>query len=305
MSLYDERLKRTLDAIHMDPVDKIPFSYSGPAYVARREGLKMSTFVSDFAAATEASVKFCQSHPGIDSIHSPVMAVGLLPMLWLTQVRRPGVELPDDELWQLDEQEIISYDDYQKILDMGYGPWLDAFLKEKLDDPMAKMVPFFQYWPTTVERMTKEAQVPIMNYSTGSTAFEGLCGGRTLMSFFDDIAEEPELIKQVMDNAHEYNMQSFCAQLDATHPPFVWVGGWRAAPSMLSHDTWMDLVWPYLKPMILACVERNVVPVLHFDSCWDREIETLKELPAKTRMAKGAEIIVESTRADAPFRSKR
>ena len=39
MTLYDERLARTLNAIHMEPVDKIPFSYSGPAYVARSQGI--------------------------------------------------------------------------------------------------------------------------------------------------------------------------------------------------------------------------------------------------------------------------
>ena len=37
MSLYQERLARTINAIQMKPVDKIPYSYSGPAYMTPRE----------------------------------------------------------------------------------------------------------------------------------------------------------------------------------------------------------------------------------------------------------------------------
>ena len=302
MSLFDERLKRTLDAIAMKPVDKIPFSYSGPAYVAKRQGVKIADFVNDFTKATDASIGFCRSHPGIDSIHSPIMPVASLPTLWLTQVKIPGVDLPDDVLWQLDERENIKFDDYEKILQMGYGPWLDEYLKTRMDDPMSKMGAFIQAFPVTAGRMAEEAQVPIMNMASTGTAFEGLCGGRQLMNFFDDIAEEPELVKKVLDKAHEHVYQNWCAQLDATHPFAVWVGGWRVAPELLSHATWMEFVWPYLKPLILACTDRGILPILHFDSCWDSEIETLKELPEKkcllmldgtTDMRKAREILDE------------
>ena len=36
---YEARLARTLAAISMAPVDKIPFSYNGPAYLARESGM--------------------------------------------------------------------------------------------------------------------------------------------------------------------------------------------------------------------------------------------------------------------------
>lgn len=281
MSLFEQRLKRTMDAVAMKPVDKIPFSYSGPAYVAHRQKVKIADFLSDYAKAVDASVDFCKTHPGIDSMHSHMMPASMLTLLWLAKVKLPGVELPDDELWQLDEKENISFDDYEKILQMGYGAWLEDYLVNRMGNPMAKMGAFFEYFPESIRRMTMEAGVPIMNYASTGTAFEGLCGGRQLMNFFEDLVDEPELMKKVLDNAHEYTYKSFCAQLDAMKPPAVWVGGWRVAPALLSHDTWMEFVWPYLKPLIMACVERNVLPVLHFDSCWERELETLKELPEK------------------------
>lgn len=280
MQLYNEHLERTLKAVRMEKVDKIPYSFSGPAYMAKRQGLTMSEFVSDPKRATDAAVGFCNSHPGIDSIHSPSMSPYLLPSLWLSEVKVPGVELPDNELWQLHEKENMTVEDYQQIIDMGYGPWLGKYLQERVGNPMPKAAPYLAYVPVTAQRMAQEAGMPIMNGSTTSSPIEAFCGARGLMNFFLDIMEEPELVKKAMDVAFEYQYNSFLGML-SNNPVAVWVGGWRAAPQLMSHETWMEFVWPYLRKLIEAAVDKGVVPVLHFDSCWDSELETLKELPAK------------------------
>jgi hypothetical protein len=51
-----------------------------------------------------AAFDFCKEHPGVDSLHSPCMTPYTLPMLWLAEVKAPGIDLPDDELWQVHEQ---------------------------------------------------------------------------------------------------------------------------------------------------------------------------------------------------------
>ena len=281
MAHYDERLKRTMNAIFMKPVDKIPFSFNGPAYIAHRQGVKLADFLKDYDLAAQASIEFCNDHPGIDSIHTPIMPIYSLSLLWLAKVKVPGIDLPDDELWQLDEQENIKFEDYEKILEEGYGPWVDKFMKEKLGDPVSSMEDFGRNYLRIKNYVAKEADRPVMNDANQGTAFEGLCGGRQLMNFFMDIMDEPELVKKVVDNANSYIYKDWCDMLDNTKPSGVWVGGWRAAPAMLSHETWMEFVWPYLKRMILACTDRGVIPILHFDSNWGSELETLKELPPK------------------------
>ena len=280
MELYKKNLARTLNAVHMEKVDKIPFSYSGPAYMARRQGLKISEFVSDFDKAAEAAVNFCKSHPGIDSIHSPTMEIKLLSRLWLSEVKIPGVDLPDDELWQLHEREQMTQEDYQKIIDVGYNAWVGQYLVEKVGNPMAKVGPYFASLPNTVRRMTLEAGVPIMNGLSTGTPIEAFCGAREMLNFFVDIMEEPELVKKAMDVAMEDMYNGYAANLKAAKPVGAWVGGWRAAPELMSHETWMEFAWPYIRKMIDITLENDVVPVLHFDSCWESELETLKELPA-------------------------
>lgn len=280
MQIYNEHLERTLKAVHMEKVDKIPYSFSGPAYVARRQGVKMSEFVTDFKLAIDASVAFCKSHPGIDSMHSPCMSPYLLPTLWLSEVKVPGADLPDDELWQIHEKEKMTLDDYQEIIDHGYGPWVEKFLRERIGDPLSKAGPYFAYAPVSIQRMAEEAGIPIMNGGSAGSPIEGFCGARGLVNFFLDIMEEPELVKAAMDVAFETQLNNYVGMLQA-HPVAAWVGGWRAAPQLMSHDTFMEFVWPYLRKLINVTIEMGVVPVLHFDSCWDKELETLKELPAK------------------------
>ncbi|MCL2163965.1 MAG: methyltransferase [Oscillospiraceae bacterium] len=280
MNTYEMRLKRTLDAVEMKPVDKIPFSYSGSAYVARRQGLVMKDFISDFPRAIEATVGFLTSHPGIDSIHSPIMCPHVLTPMWLSKVKVPGVELSDDELWQVDEREVLSVDDYDKILEVGYEEWVGDVLKNRLDDPIGKAANFFRYMPDAFQKVA-EAGVPVVNAANFGSPLEGFCGGRTLAKFFLDLYDMPELVKKAFDKAQEYLLGSFVGMLKAIKPIAAWVGGWRCAPDLMSPDTWREYAWAYIKPAIYATLECGVLPILHFDSNWDNAIETLKELPPR------------------------
>ena len=282
MNLYQEHLDRTMKAVHMEKVDKIPMSWNGPAYLPKRMGLKTGEAINDFPSYVSASVEFCKEHPGVDSIHSPCMTPYTLPMLWLAEVKAPGIDIPDDELWQVHEKEKMSIDDYQAIIDGDYQEWMDAFMKERIGDPLGQpqAQAYFAYAGIGFQRMKDEAGIPVMNCAYGATPIENFCGARGMENFFMDMYEEPELVKAAMDAAWPTLLSNYLAGL-ATKPVGAWCGGWRAAPQMLSHDHWMEFVWPYLEEMILKTIEAGVTPVLHFDSCWDSELETLATLPAK------------------------
>ena len=133
------------------------------------------------------------------------------------------------------------------------------------------------------------------------TPIENFCGARGMVNFFMDIMDEPELVKAAMDVTFETMLEGYIDQL-RSHPVGAWVGGWRAAPALMSHETWMEFAWPYIRKMVEVTIEMGVTPLLHFDSNWESELETLKELPAKkcilmldgdTDMRKAREILDE------------
>lgn len=61
----------------------------------------------------------------------------------------------------------------------------------------------------------------------------------------------------------------------------TWVGGWRAASSMLSPKLWDRFVWPYYLQIVEALIEADIIPIMHFDQDWTRDLVRLQELPAK------------------------
>ena len=174
----------------------------------------------------------------------------------------------------------MKQEDYQKIIDMGYEAWVNDYMVNRLGNPLTAMPGFAAAMPTTIGRLAEEVGTPLMNGANAGTPIEAFCGGRQLMNFFVDMVIEHDLVKEAMDKAFEYNLANYKAML-AAKPVGAWVGGWRAAPELMSHDTFMEFVWPYMKQLVDATIEAGVVPVLHFDSCWDSELETLKELPEK------------------------
>ena len=280
MTLYDKNWQRNLNAIHMEKVDKIPFSLNGCVYVATRQGVKIADFLNDHDLALQTTIDFIKEHPGVDSVHSPTMATEVLTMLWNSRIKNPGVELSDNETWQVDEQEVMSFEDYEKIIEGGYEPWYMDFMLNKMGNPFPKLDKFKSHAPIAAARLRDEVGIPLMNYNNTPTPIEGFCGGRTLMNFFMDIMDDPDTVKKAMDQVFAHTAKGYEAFLK-TCPPAVWIGGWRAAPELMGHETFMEFVWPYMEKLILMTIEAGTVPILHFDSCWESELETIKTLPAK------------------------
>jgi uroporphyrinogen-III decarboxylase len=50
---------------------------------------------------------------------------------------------------------------------------------------------------------------------------------------------------------------------------------------MLSPKLWNRFVWPYYLKVIEALLAENIMPVLHWDQDWTRDLVRLQELPAK------------------------
>jgi hypothetical protein len=240
----------------------------------------MKDYVSDFPLAAGAAVDFLNSLPGIDSVQQVLMYPPALSNMWLSKVKNPGVELGDDDLWQIDEREILSFDDYEKILEIGFEPWKDDVMKNRIGDSLNKAGAFFAYQPEAARRLA-EAGFPAIGGGFYGSPIESFSGGRTLEQFFLDIYDAPELVSKVFDKAQEHLLNVFIGQLKAAKPIGAWVGGWRAAPDMMAPDVWREYAWKHIKPTALACIELGVIPILHFDSNWDNGIETLKELPPR------------------------
>ena len=80
-------------------------------------------------------------------------------MIWLTPVKIAGKELPDDSMWQMDEQVRIQPDDYDKILEMGWSPWLGQYIGRYLREEAAAAQVIMEAGPRWAGEFMKKGYV--------------------------------------------------------------------------------------------------------------------------------------------------
>ena len=281
---FGEKLGRMLAAVHLEEVDRVPVMASGSALNAALTGTKLADYCADMAVNLQANlegVKLCGDPDGVQlAIFDPRM----LDSCWLSHMELPGVELPDNELWQMIEKENVTEDDYDTIIEGGFAPWYMQFLTQRLgwnpkvaEDFAANMGPAIGAFA--------DAGFPCFCGQTFWTPIEMYCGGRTLMEFMtNDLFEIPEKVEQVFDITHEFFMSTWRDQLEhmPQRPIAAWVGGWRGVPSMLSPDMFERYSWRYMKDVAEMLFDFEVIPLFHLDSDWLPGLHRFRELPAGT-----------------------
>lgn len=285
MGLYEERLDRIRAAVALEPVDKIPFINAGSAFNAAMQGVELADFLGDLELQCTTSIE-ASTKMGVDAVQTAIFAARSLSILWLSKVKVPGQELGRNELWQVDELELIEQEDYDRILEMGYAAWRADFI-ERTFGPIPTLVGDTpKYRPTAVQRF-KEAGLPIVLGGTVCSPFETLCGGRTLMNFLtEDLFDMPEKLEKVFAEVHETTMretENTLANAKGDAKPIgMWVGGWRGTPSTLGTEAFRKWSWPYMREYVDLLNQYGVIPIMHLDSNWNAGFEAFKELAPKS-----------------------
>jgi len=276
--LLQEREKRIRDAVALERPDKVPIIPIGPAWAARVAGAKMSEFCMNPRLATRALIDGYTSMGDIDGVQGPSYHVNSVTMLWLNRVKVPGRDLPENEMWQMDESELMKVDDYDAIIDQGYGPWLDQYFAERLPGVAEEFASLAQALPDAIAAW-RETGVVVFSSLVFTIPYEHFCGGRSMKEFFLDLFRHPDKVQAAMDTAMPVLLQQMRNMIRDQSPMALWIGGWRSASEFLSPRLWERFVFPYLKQFVDAAVEEGAIPVLHFDANWTRDLERLKALP--------------------------
>ena len=284
-ALYQERLARIRNAIELQPVDRIPFVFMGTAFAPRYMGVSMAEFCADPDLRVDVTLaamdRLGGEFDGINSLPAGRIAVAL-SLAWLSRIAVPGRDLPDDSLWQVDEAEVMTVDDYDTIVERGWLAFLMEYLPRVLDPAEFRANAAWMESNLTgvVDRCRDRGYVPVSGGGT-TIPFECLCGGRSMEEFFLDLHRIPDKVKAALDAMQPGLIQVGLDGARRSGIPAVWVGGWRAASAMLSPKMWNEFVFPYYLEMVTQLAEAGVVSVLHFDHDWTRDLSRLRELPAR------------------------
>lgn len=276
--LLGERINRLRTAVALGTPDRVPISLVIDTFAAKTMGIKFSDFVADIDLAGRTMLATLEKLGDVDSVQFATYAPAVLGMLWLSPMKLPGRDLPEDSLWQMDEQVRIQPEDYDRILETGWGPWFGQYIGRYLGEAAAAGQALQQAAPRWTGEYMKRGYV-VFSALTVDHPFEHLCGARTVKEFTLDLYRAPEKVEAVMEAIMAERREQARHVVRAVGPVGYWVGGWRSAPEFLSPHLWERFVWPYLKELVEIVVEEGGTPVLHFDANWDREIERLRDLP--------------------------
>ncbi len=281
-SILEQRLERILKAVALEKPDRVPVVLEYAGFAAQVTKTPLAEFVSSPLKATQTMIKafeLVSEKAAADAVNYGSFWPYGLCHLFASKVRVPGVDLPADEMWQVVETELMSAAEYERILKLGWPAWFKEFMAERILDDAAEHLLPPNLPAVDVRAEWARVNVPVLTGGDAPTPLELLCGARSLTKFAFDMIETPDKVQAVMDEMAPHLGRAVIARAKAKDFPAVWVGGWRAAPAMLSPRMWDRFVWPYFVRLVHEVVDSGLIAILHLDSNWDRELKRFRELP--------------------------
>ncbi len=278
-TLLAERTKRIFDSVALKKPDRVPVVLEFAGFAAYATGTVMKDFLSSPVRATRTMMAAYELVGGADAVNYGSFAAQHLSRLFMSKVKMPGQDLPDNEMWQVEETELMKAGDYDLLLEMGWPPFLKKFLAERICLDRAENPKPPKAEPFSAREAWAGMGVPVLSGGDIAPPLELLCGARSLLGFSNDLYKIPDKVEAAMEEMAVHLAGPACQEALKNGYPAVWVGGWRAAPSMLSPRIWDRFAWPYFKRLVQETVDCGLVAVLHLDSNWTRELKRFRELP--------------------------
>jgi hypothetical protein len=278
--LLQERTVRIKKAIALEKPDKTPVILSGDAFAAKHMGVKLSDYISTLERSNEIILKSYKELGDIDGTGVAFTAARGFALGFCSKVKLPGRELPDDSLWQLDEQEVMTVEDYDTILTKGWAAFSKQYFTKRLELPLASIIDEMKAAPQ-MGKNVEEAGYVLYTACGAITVNEFLGGGRSFPKFMKDLFKMPDKVEAVLDVIQAENIAMLRKQIQEAKPLAVFISPARGASQFFSPKLWERFVWKYLKATVEAVIEEGAIANLHIDGNWERDLEYFKALPRK------------------------
>ncbi len=276
--LLRKRTERVKKTVAFEKTDRVPVTLSGDAFFAKYAGMKLSNFCASFKASHKAILNSFPDFGDVDGTGNIFGGAAGFPLGFYSRVKLPGRELPEDTLWQLDEQEMMTVEDYDTIFKTGWKKFSDDYVRNRLGVDVDSLLPQMADVPQFVKNF-EDAGYLVFASSATITVNEFLSGGRSFPKFMRDMFKIPDKVEAVLDVILEETLADFRNQIRAANPLIVFISPARGASQFYSPKLWERFVWKYLKATAEMVVAEGAIANLHIDGNWERDLEYFKTLP--------------------------
>jgi len=276
--LLDERTNRVMKAIALEKTDRTPMVLMADAFCAKHMGVKLADFCSSLKASSKVILDSAKALGDFDGMNSAFAAGPLFPLIFMSKVKMPGRELADDILWQLDEREVMTHEDYDTILNKGWGPFMGEYVTNRLGVDLNTLMGELSDTPQMVKNFN-DAGYMIYSPLVMITVNEYLSGGRSMPRFINDLYKMPDKVEAVLDVIQKEQIDMIRLQIRATNSKVVFMAPSRGASEFWSPKLWERFVWKYIKGLADAVIEEGAIVNFHIDARWDRDLKYFRSFP--------------------------
>ena len=278
--------ERVWSAIRLEKPDRVPVIPTLlPEPAAGLSGLTGARIANDNKAAVDAMMNVFDEYGGWENPYPggytplQLQAMGIFPM----KIKIPGVDLPDDYMFQLVEEEVMKPEDYNKICEMGcerfyFEDFLWRITRLKPEDLSKTMDNLLIGFGNFLEECSKRDAKPFfMGYALHPFFMLSLM--RSMVPFTQDLYSNPEPVERAL--------KKMTAEIIEKQIPVVKESGinlWllteeRASGYFYPPAVFERFWWPYTEQIVDAFWSEGIVTIFHLDQCWDKNIPYFKRLP--------------------------
>lgn len=278
--LYNERFTRFQKALTLEKPDRTPVVMMADSFCAVQMGVKLSDFCKSIESSNKVIVDALKDFKDFDGTTSTFAAARVFPMIFMSRIKLPGRELPDNMLWQLDEREMMTVEDYDAILNKGWNAFMPEFLSNKLNVDLEELSRDLAY-TAQAKKNVEDAGYVVYSPLVCTTVNEFLGGGRSMAKFMRDLFRMPDKVEAVLEVIQKDTIETLRKQMRETKPTVVFLSPARGASEFFSPKLWERFVWKYIKETAEVIIEEGAICDIHCDSNWERDLDYFKNLPKK------------------------
>ena len=291
--LRKDRQERLLCAMRGERKDRVPLMFAGDTALVRyaRPETTFRYMIEEHEAMTQTIVDEVLPHfPKLDFLAAVGMSSRFLGAAFLTRTLLPGVELPDDEMWQLEFDHFMTEDDYDAIIDGGWKAFSDGVLFDKLGYDPEAMGKDFEAGQRNMQRY-HDAGLPFAFSGMLSSPFDILAFSRGLTDFFLDLYECPEKVVAAMEvimEEEEASRRDAIAREVAENKArgeetlYVVAPCVQANCDLLGRAQFEEFGWPLIERQANFLLGLGAKVRFHMDSNWTNVLDLFTCFPKGT-----------------------
>ncbi len=277
--------ERVQAAIALEKPDRTPVMPLTVSFPIRHQGMTQGEAWRDLDKAFQATLDTFDDLGGFDMLPKTNIYWPMLGGRFSNAPVRnliPGRDLPEDAIAQIDERELFSRNDYDRIASLGWNRFWEEHYEEMSGKSLQQLAAVQN---RLLQRYCHEKQVcedrgiPVLLGAAVDSVMMAFSLSRTLTQFTLDLYEVPDKVQAAMDASCDDLILNTLDTIAITNTPLAFIVLERGSGAIYRLDIFERFEWPYLQRFVDAFVSKGITPWFHLDTDWSRNLPYFRKLP--------------------------